>query len=366
MKKLLLGLMSVFALMACSDDDGIISGQGSSKKTEPSTEVYVQGQSLTATSLRSTMAKYERMESEAQTEKAWFYIRIDNRIPRMGECPSEMYWPQERNGESTFSQLNAGTVDLTFPYYETNDIYPFYVYDTKGEATLPAIVDMPSLKDILAANRNDRFHLSEINTDTLKVIWYVVKKTYGKIHVDGVLTGKSTQDVTEVPGIEKDTTLINKDDTKLNPDSDGNVEVDIHQQEHKDWDEIKTTIHVRDLVDSVKVTIPIGRDNMAEADDFAIREYNYFYTINNVPATTPVTVRVEHQDGKMVITVVCTDEQYLQSLRETYKDGFTVEVHSYTKGMEKADVWAQLQQAEVWTAKKTNLIFKGATSAFFK
>lgn len=359
MKKLLFCVLSALCLAGCSSDDEITGGIGD-KKTEPSTEVYVQGQSLKAKTLRATMA-----QSEVKAEQAYFYIRIDNRIPEMGNCPSELYWPQEPNGESTFQSGNEGLVDTAFPYYDTCDIYPFYVYDSKGEATLPAIVKAPELKDLLAANRNRRFDLSKINTDTLKVIWYVVKKSYGKIHVDGILTGKSTKDITEVPGVENEKDLVNKDDTRLDPESDGNVEVDIHQQEHKDWDEIKTTIHVREIVDSVKVTIPIGRDNMAEADDFAIRVYEYYYTINSKPATTPVTVRVEHQDDQMVITVVCTDKEYMEWLRETYKDGFTVEVHSYTKNLDKATVFEQLKKSTVWTAKKTNVIFKGATSAFF-
>ena len=52
--------------------------------------------------------------------------------------------------------------------------------------------------------------------------------------------------------------------------TEGEIEVDIHQQEHKDWNEIKTSVHLRDTV-NVRILIPIPSEFVAIPDDFDIR-----------------------------------------------------------------------------------------------
>lgn len=155
----------------------------------------------------------------------------------------------------------------------------------------------------------------------------------------------------------------------------GNVEVNIHQQEHSTWDEIKTSIHVRDLVDEVKVEIPIGFDNVAESDDFAIRTYDYAleskvfingaeYALND--ATNPIRISVEHQATKVVITISAISHDYVKALREAYGDGITVEVHTYPKNMTNADVWSAIKKSAVTVVPSSySNILKSTTSAFF-
>ncbi len=370
MKKLFFFMTVAFALASCGDDadlttGGVSASQDSENAAEPSTQVFVQGQDISSLSAAGSAVA-------AATSDAYFYIRVDSRIPTCASMPASKYFPQTAMGNSIFVRGNKGKIDLNYPYKNGSEYgYGAYVYDTNGKATLNAIVETPELSDILAANLNYTWgDLAALNTDTLKVLWYIVKKEDGKWHVDGVLTGAHTNNIVEVPGVEKDdrideTIVPDVTPDPVAPDADKNVEVDIHQQKHQDWDEIKTSIHIRDLVDTVTVTIPIGREYMAEADDFAIREYTFYTTLPHLSTDHPIKVTAKHEADKLVIEVTCSDTNYIDYLKNRYGDGVTIEVHSYTKGMSKEDVWALLKQATVTTKPATNVIFDGATSAFF-
>ena len=128
-------------------------------------------------------------------------------------------------------------------------------------------------------------------------------------------------------------------------------------------------------MEKVTVEIPLEYDNIAEVDDFAIRTYDLELeskvfinkTEYTLDSTNPVKVTIEHQANKAVFTIVCTDEKYLQALRKEYGDGVTIEIHTYPKNISKEIVWTKLKSSEVKVSPSTydNLIFKGATSAFF-
>lgn len=360
-------LINVF-FVGCNND--LINKLDAQNKTKPATEVYVQGQKVAGTRAGTT-----------QIEDAYFFIRVDNRIPGAGSYPSSAYFPQTAIGESVFASGNKGTVDLSYPSWSNNSTFPMYVYDTSGIATEKAIGNQPTLKDLLKANKNFSYDVSKINTESLKVIWYIAKKQDGVWHVDGVLTDKSTEDATDVPGIGEDIAKDNKDldnkkeESTIPAESNGNIEVDIHQQEHKDWQEIKTSVHVRDLVDKVTVEIPLEYENITEADDFAIRTYDLQLgskvfingTEYALDSTNPVKVTVEHQADKAVFTIECTDAKYLAALRKEYGDGVTVEIHTYGKGLTNEQIWEKLKKATVTTnpSDYKYLIYKGATSAYF-
>lgn len=367
-KKLFFFLFAFLFVASCGDDselvnDGVAQEAEHGIVDEPSTQVYVQGQNI------SVLAE---SVTPTATDKAYFYIRVDSRIPECGSMPPSKYFPQTAGGWSIFANGNEGLIDLNYPYKSGAEYgYSGYVYDTEGKATKNAIVEEPVLSDLLNANQNYTWaDLSTIDTDTLKVMWYIVKKEAGVWHVDGVLTGVHTKNIVKIPGITKDenldeTTVPDVTPTPVTPEDGKNVEVDIHQQKHSEWDEIKTSIHIRDLVDKVTVEIPIGRDYMAEADDFAIREYTFFTSLHHLNTSHPIKVTVKHEADKMVLDVVCTDNSYIEYLKKTYGDGVTIEVHSYTKNTSKEDVWALLKKSTVSASPATTIIYNGPTSAFF-
>ena len=336
--------------------------------------MYIQGNKTAAT--RAAAAKVNK-------KGAYFFIRLDNRIAGAEDCKSGDYFPQDAFGNTVRRLYNKGYIDADYAYYSSNDDYDKYVYDSKGKATLDAIVEQPQLKSIIKANLNPKLKLKDIDIEDLYVIWYMVKKQKDGWHVDGVLTKKTNKDLSAIPGVGGDIKEENKDLTDKKDDNtvpatgDGNVEVDIHQQAHKDWSEIKTSIHVRDeAAKKVVVEIPLAKENVAEQDDFAIRTWDLKIdtkvyikgTEYEFGTTNPVQVIVEHQADKVVITADCTAAtEYIQALRKEYGDGVTIEVHTYGKGLTDAQVWEKVKKSTVRVepAGYKHLKYNGATSAYF-
>ena len=369
--------IAAIAMISCSDDSTSgqgTGGQGSQTKTEPSTQVYIQGNKAAAT--RAAAAKVNK-------KAAYFFIRLDNRIAGAEDCKSDDYFPQDLLGNTVRLLKNKGYIDADYAYYSSNDDYDKYVYDSKGKATLDAIVEQPQLKDIIKANLNPKLKLKDIDIEDLYVIWYMVKKQKDGWHVDGVLTKKTNKDLSAIPGVGGDIKEENKDlndkkdDNTVPATGDGNVEVDIHQQAHKDWSEIKTSIHVRDeAAKKVIVEIPLAKENVAEQDDFAIRTWDLKIdtkvyikgTEYEFGTTNPIMVTVEHQADKVVITADCSAAiEYIQALRKEYGDGVTIEVHTYGKGLTDAQVWekVKLSTVRVEPSGYKHLKYNGATSAYF-
>lgn len=360
MKKLILFMMAVLCLSSCGEDANVTGGEQTidpAPAPSRTTQVYVMGKDVSGTSRAMMRA------ASTNTKQAHFFIRIDRRIPGYESCPSTSYWPQTSSGRSLLDAGNTGTVDLDYPYWKyAGGSVGQYVYDSTGKAVTEALADVPSIESILNANKNTKYKFDNLDYSKLKVIWYVAKSGESNgWHVDGVLTDVNTKDVTEIPDIkiDEDKKLDNsKKDEPVESLDKGNVEVNIHEQLHKDWDEIKTSIHIRDLVDEVKVEIPIGQENMVPSDDFAIRTYDY--ELNKVyikgseyelAGSKPVKVQVEHQSDKIVITVSDINHEYIKKLVEAYGDGITVEVHSYPQLLEKDAIWNMLWNS---AANKSN------------
>ena len=187
--------IAAIAMISCSDDSTSgqgTGGQGSQTKTEPSTQVYIQGNKAAAT--RAAAAKVNK-------KAAHFFIRLDNRIAGAEDCKSDDYFPQDAFGNTVRLLKNKGYIDADYAYYSSNDDYDKYVYDSKGKATLDAIVEQPQLKDIIKANLNPKLKLKDIDIEDLYVIWYMVKKQKDGWHVDGVLTKKTNKDLSAIPGV---------------------------------------------------------------------------------------------------------------------------------------------------------------------
>lgn len=268
---------------------------------------------------------------------AYFYIRVDNRIPGSGSYPVKYYYPKNRSNLSVRENYNYGTLILNYPNWNFQGNMQ-YVYDTSGKEVLKTIKSAPDWKELLRKSN------VKLNTDTLKVLWYITKYEDNFWHVDGILTGIHTKDVSEC--IEVDKTKENKKDTITPKDSvSGNVEIDIHHQEHKSWDEIKTSVHIRALVDSVKISIPMT--NVCEADDMAIRYFEYFEPINN----TYAQVKIEHIASSINIIIKVNN---INSLIEQ-GDGLTVELHNYVIDLSNNEIWNYISKATVKTYRDINI-----------
>lgn len=141
----------------------------------------------------------------------------------------------------------------------------------------------------------------------------------------------------------------------------GEVEFDIHQQEHKDWNEIKTSIHVRDTA-AVHVFLPIPIESQAVSDDFDIRTGDAYKYVENFEAkfefagqefTFPV--EINHTATGIDILIDCTTAEAKEALklaRGVFDDGITFEIHSYVNpDVATEQIWNWLKTVKLPSTK---------------
>lgn len=316
--------------------------------------------------------------NEDGTFDVWYFIRIDGNIPGepVSNLPSNQYFPQTAGGKTIIDDLNHGKVNANVSWNNSSaKKFPRYIWGTDGSAVQSIIVDEPKLEDLFNADKSTKYDLSGYieHKNELHFIWYVCKQQSNDHvwHIDGILTSNDKKDISET--IYGDEQIKNYGD--LIADSGdvnrkAHIEVDIHQQEHMDWNEIKTSIHVRDTVD-VEVFLPIGYVELA--DDFNIRagiDYDYITEIKD----TKFLVK----DKEFEFKVSITHEQYgirinigknaeaLKYCREVYGDGVTFEVHSYVSNeIPNNVIWDMIKNSQVTTIPYTEK--RGQiTSAYYK
>lgn len=141
----------------------------------------------------------------------------------------------------------------------------------------------------------------------------------------------------------------------------GEVEFDIHQQEHKDWNEIKTSIHVRDTA-AVHVFLPIPMESQAVSDDFDIRTGNVYQYVESFEAKFEFAgkefsfpVEINHTATGIDILIDCTTAEAKEALklaRGVFDDGITFEIHSYVNpDVATEQIWNWLKTVKLPSTK---------------
>lgn len=377
-------LSAAVGLVSCNKIESIDGGEDSQKNLLPQTEVFFQGQKLFyngENTPEGTRAKIKIMNPAGglawpkHTDEGWesarFSIRADGTIPDFYDKNSVYYYGRPA-GKAGVSSHNVGKVSTlyNYPHYNDRDFDYYkidkktldengnpinvgmfrYIYDKKGLKTQPVILEAPSVVDILAdevvdltaqidaataagkTNATAEKNLAKVNDLLAKgaeyldshVLWYVVKEVGGRYrwHVNGVIRDVETPEYVIDPL----------------PD---NVEVDVHQQVHKDWNEIKTSIHVRTDASSVKVILPLKEEDILENDDFDIRVYDVYYKEYTVKHN------ITHDAKGITIEITDIPATMIDEMKSTFGDGITIEVHSYVT----KDVWDELKNSRVQTGK---------------
>ena len=367
MKKFL-SLLAIAALIVSCDSEVSDVNNGSADNSNlPQTEIFVQGQLLSANTAetRSYLGEYQwpYVNTVEGWETARFSIRADGYIPGYIDQSSTLYYGRSAGKDGR----NRGEVWTLYPYGHYNDrdmdyyqkdkktgnnIGLFrYVLDQAGLQTQFAIKKAPKVVDILQDeiddNKKDLTKLNELMALEAAepgyldkhVLWYVVKEVGMKNgwHVNGVIVDY------EVP---------NKNDVTYNDPN--NVEIDIHQQTHQDWNEIKTSVHIRADVESVTINIPLNQADVIEKDDFAIRAFDFNYKEYSITHT------VTHDANGITIDITNIPAQLIQELKQKFHDGLTIEIHSYCT---TEDIWEQLSKSRVVKLGKPCTVNGQVTSA---
>lgn len=219
----------------------------------------------------------------------------------------------------------------------------------------------------------DNWRLFYWNGNYYLGIDYMMVKGDGKIDPDGIyddwivkiIPGKgetpvvpSTPDPNPTPKPEPTPTPTPEPTPVVR---EGEVEFDIHQQEHKDWNEIKTSIHVRDTA-AVHVFLPIPMESQAVADDFDIRTGNVYQYVESFEAKFEFAgkefsfpVKINHTATGIDILIDCTTAEAKEALklaRGVFDDGITFEIHSYVNpDVATEQIWNWLKTVKLPSTK---------------
>ena len=156
----------------------------------------------------------------------------------------------------------------------------------------------------------------------------------------------------------------------------GEVEFDIHQQEHKDWNEIKTSIHVRDTA-AVRVFLPIPIESQAVSDDFDIRTGDAYKYVENFEAKFEFAgkefsfpVKINHTATGIDILIDCTTAEAKEALklaRGVFDDGITFEIHSYVNpDVATEQIWNWLKTVKLPSTKTSQWPQDGDISTYVR
>ncbi len=407
MKRKLIGMLSLTALslgmVSCSSEDiettGNILTENAQKYGTHSSEVnlYFGGNKIVGTRgcyVNGNQWGAEMPEYPTEEEKAGILEYVRNNRGASVEWPGYTYYFVQHvisaNNKYSYKDWNNALHDNIDGSTHLNELQ---IKENNGNYT--HVNNFNSGKCENAATHNAalmtqgfqgaRAHDSYGNTDVDNWRLYYWKGNYylgidymmvkgdGKIDPDGIyddwivkiIPGKgetpvvpSTPDPNPAPKPEPTPTPTPEPTPVVR---EGEVEFDIHQQEHKDWNEIKTSIHVRDTA-AVHVFLPIPMESQAVADDFDIRTGNVYQYVESFEAKFEFAgkefsfpVEINHTATGIDILIDCTTAEAKEALklaRGVFDDGITFEIHSYVNpDVATEQIWNWLKTVKLPSTK---------------
>lgn len=395
MKRKLLGMLSLTALslgiVSCSSEDiettGNILTENAQKYGTRSSEVnlYFGGNKIVgsrACDVNGNMWGAEMPEYPTEEEKAGILDYVRNNSGASVEWPGyTCYYVQHvisAHNKYSYSDWNGaqhndidGSTHLNeLQIKENNGNYTHVNNFNEGKCDNAVTHNAALMTEGFQGARThesygganvDNWRLFYWNGNYYLGIDYMMVNGSGKIDADGVyddwimkiIPGKGETPV--VPSTPNPTP------TPAPVVREGEVEFDIHQQEHKDWNEIKTSIHVRDTA-AVHVFLPIPIESQAVADDFDIRTGDVYQYVESFEAkfefagkefTFPV--EINHTATGIDILIDCTTAEAKEALklaRGVFDDGITFEIHSYVNpDVATEQIWNWLKTVKLPSTK---------------
>ena len=410
MKSELLGMLSLTALslgmVSCSSEDiettGNILTENAQKYGTQSSEVnfYFGGNKIAGSrgcDVNGNMWGAEMPEYPTEEEKAGLLEYVRNNRGASVEWPGYTYYfvqhvisahnkysYTDRNG-AQHNDIDGSEHLNLLQIKDNNGNYTHVNNFNSGKCDNAATHNAALMTDMTQGFQGARAHDSYGNTDVDNwrlYYWngnyylgidYKMVKGDGKIDPDGIyddwivkiIPGKgetpvvpSTPDPNPAPKPEPTPTPTPEPTPVVR---EGEVEFDIHQQEHKDWNEIKTSIHVRDTA-AVHVFLPIPMESQAVADDFDIRTGNVYQYVESFEAKFEFAgkefsfpVEINHTATGIDILIDCTTAEAKEALklaRGVFDDGITFEIHSYVNpDVATEQIWNWLKTVKLPSTK---------------
>lgn len=405
MKRKLLGLLSLTALslgmVSCSSEDiettGNILTENAQKYGTRSSEVnmYFGGNKIAGSrgcDVNGNMWGAEMPEYPTEEEKAGILEYVRNNSEKSVEWPGYTYFYVQHvisaHNKYSYTDRNGaqhndidGSAHLNeLQIKENNGNYTHVNNFNEGKCDNAVTHNAALMTEGFQGARThesygganiDNWRLYYWNGNYYLGIDYMMVNGSGRIDADDVyddwimkiIPGKgetpvvpSTPDPNPAPNPEPNPTP--------NPEPtvrEGEVEFDIHQQEHKDWNEIKTSIHVRDTA-AVHVFLPIPMESQAVADDFDIRTGDVYQYVESFEAKFEFAgkefsfpVEINHTATGIDILIDCTTAEAKEALklaRGVFDDGITFEIHSYVNpDVATEQIWNWLKTVKLPSTK---------------
>ena len=405
MKIKLLGMLSLTALslgmVSCSSEDiettGNILTENAQKYGTQSSEVnfYFGGNKIVGSrgcDVNGNMWGAEMPEYPTEEEKAGILEYVRNNSEKSVKWPGYTYFYvqhvisahnkysySDRNG-AQHNDIDGSTHLNELQIKENNGNYTHVNNFNEGKCDNAVTHNAALMTEGFQGARThesygganiDNWRLYYWNGNYYLGIDYMMVNGDGKIDADGVyddwimkiLPAKgetpvvpSTPDPNPAPNPEPNPTPTPEPVVR-----EGEVEFDIHQQEHKDWNEIKTSIHVRDTA-AVHVFLPIPMESQAVADDFDIRTGDVYQYVESFEAKFEFAgkefsfpVEINHTATGIDILIDCTTAEAKEALklaRGVFDDGITFEIHSYVNpDVATEQIWNWLKTVKLPSTK---------------
>lgn len=366
--KLFVLFAAVAAFTACSNSEDVNGTDDSSLANAPQTEVYMGVDVLNNYQKVNAVTRAANPLSPT-ADVNYFNVKVD---PRLGfnVAPNKYV-----------IVMNNGKVYTDCPYITINKDKNYdYLLSTNGSGlrTLIAAGDTTTatiVKKLTSWCGRTNPVSPTVVEKNIRVIWYLAKSMENGWHVDGLLTDKddikAACDACKDEGFQEITFGENDGKIQLTYQQladyypaiynikpiDPTLLVDIHQQEHSSWGEIKTSLHIKEAKD-VKVFLPVGIDYTVEGVESAalVRYFEKYFEVQDYDAAIGANVKltVERQSAGITINVTGVTKELLKALERRYNDGLTIEIHSYYKLSDKegesdyiAPVWSALKNSTV-------------------
>lgn len=359
---------TVAAFTACSSSEEANGTDDSLLANAPQTEVYMGVDVLNNYQKVNAVTRAANPLSPTANVN-YFNVKVD---PRLGFNVAPNKYVEVMNNGKVYTDCPYITInkDKNFDYLLSTNGSGLRTLIAAGDTTTATIVK----KLTKWCGRTNPVSPTVVEKN-IRVIWYLAKSMENGWHVDGLLTDKddikAACDACKDEDFQEITFGENEGKTQLTYQQladyypaiynikpiDPTLLVDIHQQKHSSWGEIKTSLHIKEAKD-VKVFLPVGIDYTVEGVESAalVRYFEKYFEVQDYDATIGANVKltVERQPAGITINVTGVTKELLKALERRYNDGLTIEIHSYYKLSDKegendyiAPVWSALKNSTV-------------------
>lgn len=366
--KLFFLFAAVAAFTACSSSEEANGTDDSLLANAPQTEVYMGVDVLNNYQKVNAVTRAANPLSPTANVN-YFNVKVD---PRLGFNVAPNKYVRVMNNGKVYTDCPYITInkDKNFDYLLSTNGSGLRTLIAAGDTTTATIVK----KLTSWCGRTNPVSPTVVEKN-IRVIWYLAKSMENGWHVDGLLTDKddikAACDACKDEGFQEITFGENDGKMQLTYQQltdyypaiynikpiDPTLLVDIHQQKHSSWGEIKTSVHIKEAKD-VKVFLPVGIDYTVEGVESAalVRYFEKYFEVQDYDATIGANVKltVERQPAGITINITGVTKELLKALERRYNDGLTIEIHSYYKLSDKngesdyiAPVWSALKNSTV-------------------